>query len=56
MRAHVYDAPPVPSLKRPGLPPGIDGLLAVALAKDPDERMQNATAFARVLDATLESK
>jgi serine/threonine protein kinase len=44
---------PVPSLRalRPDLPPAVDQVMAMALAKRPDARYPSCTAFARALTA-----
>ncbi|MCP9960075.1 serine/threonine-protein kinase [Streptomyces sudanensis] len=47
--AHQYDPPPPPGDVRPGLPPGLDGALAKALAKAPEHRFGSCTAFAAEL-------
>jgi Protein kinase domain len=40
--AHISDTPPSASAARPDLPPGVDAVIARALAKSPDERYQTA--------------
>ena len=46
----IYSQPIVPpSKKRPGLPAALDVVLATALAIDPDDRYQDAVAFAEAL-------
>lgn len=53
MLKHVNQ--PVPSIyaSNPMLPSGLDGFMAIALAKDPGERMVDAEAFATTLELTL---
>jgi serine/threonine protein kinase, bacterial len=46
MHQHLTQTPPAPSSVRPGLAP-FDGVLARALAKDPDERQADAASLAR---------
>ncbi|WP_067712570.1 serine/threonine-protein kinase [Nocardia yamanashiensis] len=36
--AHLMEPPPAPSRFRSGLPPGLDAVIATALAKNPDDR------------------
>lgn len=43
--AHQYDPPPPLSDVRPELPPGMDGVLAKALAKAPEHRFDSCMAF-----------
>ncbi|URM92413.1 serine/threonine protein kinase [Streptomyces sp. MRC013] len=43
--AHQYDPPPPLSDVRPGLPPGLDGVLAKALAKAPEHRFDSCMGF-----------
>src|SRR5262249_42129726 len=43
---HVYAQVPSLSAQRPGLPSGLDNVLAGALAKDPEQRFQHPGAFA----------
>lgn len=42
---HVHGGVPVPSERVPGLPPALDDLVAVATARDPDERPTDAADF-----------
>jgi serine/threonine protein kinase len=50
MKAHVSEAPALPSLYAPSaLPPGLDELLLRALAKDPAERFQTAEMLSSAL-------
>ena len=53
LRAHASEVIPSAARRRPGLPPGVDAFMAVALAKDPEERFQNAEALAAALGAAL---
>ncbi|WP_228975869.1 serine/threonine-protein kinase [Streptomyces sp. DH12] len=43
--AHQYDPPPPLSGERPGLPAGVDDVLAKALAKAPDDRYASCLRF-----------
>ncbi|MDD9381093.1 serine/threonine-protein kinase [Streptomyces sp. ZAF1911] len=43
--AHQYDPPPVLSGKRPGLAPAIDGVMAKAMAKAPEDRYGSCREF-----------
>lgn len=45
----VSDAPELPSKSRDDIPPGLDDVLAAALAKDPLKRFDSAQSFAREL-------
>jgi hypothetical protein len=45
--AHLSEEPPRPSTLRPGLPAGMDAVIARALAKDPDERYASAGELGR---------
>ena len=47
LHAHVHTPPPSPRTVVPSLPPAVDGVLARALAKDPNARFQTAGALAR---------
>ncbi|MFE7031900.1 serine/threonine-protein kinase [Streptomyces sp. NPDC057621] len=49
--AHQYDVPPAVSGKRPELAGGVDGVLAKALAKSPDDRYGSCLAFVAALRA-----
>ncbi|MFN2590197.1 MAG: protein kinase [Actinomycetota bacterium] len=42
MYAHLRDRPPNPSAKRPGLPQGLDPVVAKAMSKAPQDRHQSA--------------
>ncbi len=44
---HVYSQTPSLRARRPGLPGGLEAIIARAVAKSPDQRFQHATAFAR---------
>src|SRR5262249_5169804 len=43
--AHLEDAPPRPSERRPELPVDLDDVLGRAMAKNPDERQSSCTAL-----------
>jgi len=47
MWAHVTAAPPAPSSLRSDLSPGVDEVIALGLAKDPNERYATASQLAR---------
>ncbi|MGW8883763.1 serine/threonine-protein kinase [Streptomyces sp. NPDC055749] len=49
--AHQYDPPPPLSEERPGLPAALDGVLAKALAKSPDDRYDSCLQFVAALRA-----
>ncbi|MEV6274912.1 serine/threonine-protein kinase [Nocardia sp. NPDC051832] len=46
MRAHLGEPPPRARELRPGLPPGIDAVIARAMAKNPDDRYPSCGALA----------
>ncbi|MFF0067077.1 serine/threonine-protein kinase [Streptomyces sp. NPDC005279] len=50
--AHQYDQPPALSEKRPGIPSAVDGVLAMALAKVPEDRYGSCLEFVAALRAT----
>ena len=56
LRAHLDTAPAPPGLVRPDLaiPPAVDDVVLWALAKRPDERYTDVTAFARLFRGALE--
>ncbi|MFG2334296.1 serine/threonine-protein kinase [Streptomyces sp. NPDC048604] len=43
--AHMHDLPPEVSLGRPDIPPGVDVVMAKALAKSPEDRYASCHAF-----------
>ncbi|MFF5360100.1 serine/threonine-protein kinase [Streptomyces scabiei] len=49
--AHQYDQPPPLTDGRPDLPPAVDGVLATALAKSPDDRYDSCLSFVAALRA-----
>lgn len=49
--AHQYDPPPPPSEERPDLPAEVDGVLAKALAKSPEDRYDSCLRFVAALRA-----
>ena len=48
---HVREQPPVPSTLKPGIPPALDRILLRALAKDRNDRFQDAHEFSQALEA-----
>jgi serine/threonine-protein kinase len=52
MRGHLLEAPPALETLVPDLPPGLDAVVARALAKDPDDRYASAEEFAAALEAS----
>ena len=53
MMAHVLQPPPRATEFAPWLPPGIDAVLAAAMAKDPNARYQSARELAAATEAAL---
>ncbi len=53
MRSVVDEEPPALRELRPDLPPGVDGIVARALQKDPEKRYQSAGEMARDLSAAI---
>ncbi|HEY0735354.1 MAG TPA: protein kinase [Herpetosiphonaceae bacterium] len=51
--AHLHDSPPPPSEGLPSLPPGVDAVIARAMAKHPEERYSTATELAHALSDSL---
>lgn len=52
MYAHLHDPPPRLAERRPGLPPGLDAVIARALAKKRDDRYESCSEF---LDAARDA-
>ncbi|MEV6557908.1 serine/threonine-protein kinase [Nocardia sp. NPDC051756] len=53
MQAHLHDPPPRPSAANPALPQAMDGVLARALAKNPDDRYSSCGGLAGAARAAL---
>ena len=53
MYAHVNTTPPSPATIRPGLPAGIDAVIARGMAKNPDDRYPSARQFAAAARTAL---
>ncbi len=47
------DMPPLPSARSPRVPPGLDSVIRRAMARQPADRFQDATAFAAAMLAAL---
>ncbi len=50
---HIHTPPPRPRSLRPGLPPAVEAVILKALAKNPIDRYQTASAFATALRQSL---
>jgi len=53
MIGHLHEAPPRPSVIRPGLPPAIDAVIAKAMAKDPSGRYNSCRELAAAASDAL---
>jgi len=53
MSAHIQQLPPPPITIRPDLPKGLNEIILMSMAKDPQDRFQTADAFANALKAVL---
>ena len=54
--AHIHERAAPPSSIRPGMPPGVDAVVARALEKDPEERYPSCRALTQELRAALAGK
>ena len=54
MYAHLNDAPPSVAASVAGVPPALDEVIAIGMAKDPDERYASAGDLARAAWAVLQ--
>ncbi|MEU2251695.1 protein kinase [Nocardia xishanensis] len=55
IKSHLSDPPPQPSVERPGIPPGLDDVIARGMAKDPADRFATASELARAARAVVGS-
>ncbi|MRH92057.1 protein kinase [Nocardia sp. SYP-A9097] len=53
VNAHLFSAPPLVTEARPGLPEGLDKVIAIALAKAPGDRYETCGALAAAAFAAL---
>jgi len=53
MSAHLQETPAPPVSIRPGLPEGLNQIILMAMAKNPNDRFQSADAFANALKSVL---
>ena len=53
MYAHLHSTPPAPSAHEPDLPASFDQVVAMAMAKNPDDRYQSAAEFAAAVRTVL---
>ncbi len=56
MHMHVSEPPPAIRDVNPNLPLGIEQVIGKALAKDPDQRFESATAMAQAFKSALQGK
>ncbi|MGI5125321.1 protein kinase domain-containing protein [Pseudonocardia sp. CA-107938] len=56
MFAHIYTQPPRPSQSRPGIPPALDEVVAIAMAKDPGHRYPTVTDLATAAQRALDGR
>ena len=54
MSAHIQQVPPPPITIRPDLPKGLNEIILMSMAKDPQDRFQTAEAFANALKAVVD--
>ena len=53
MSAHIQQVPPPPISIRPDLPKGLNEIILMSMAKDPQDRFQTTEAFANALKAVV---
>jgi len=56
MRAHVSAPPPVPSVRRAGVPRAVDRIVVKAMLKQPDDRFQSALEMLEALDTVTTAR
>ncbi len=56
LTGHLEQVPPAPSSLCPGLPSGLDAVIARGLAKKPEDRYRSAAEYRQAIDAVLQAR